>query len=159
MEKRGQLEEIGTTLEDIKWTLKCTNACVKTVNANVKNLDLRMASVEEEMPVFQNLTNQISELKEIVLMLAKETTEKITFATVYTMYQREYSPDSSLSNVERTLVAANVKEIYQDINSYTKWIKWKKEQEENREQLKWSKWVGNEVSHKKNDDDCYLLRE
>ena len=159
MEKRGQLEKNGTTLEDIKWTLKCTNACLKTVNANVKNLDLRMACVEEEMPGFQNLTNQISELKEILLMLAKETTEKMTFATVYTMYQREYSPDSSLSAVERTSVAAKVKEIYQDINSYTKWLKWKKRQEENGGELKWSKWYKNEVPAKKNDDDCYLLRE
>ena len=132
MEKRGQLE---------------------------KNLDLRMVSVEEEMSVFRNLTDEISKLKEIVLALAKETTEKITYATVYTMYQREYSPDSSLTDWERTMVVANVKEIYQDINSYTRWLKWKKKQEENRGQLKWSEWTENEVPAKKNNDDCYLLRE
>ena len=126
------------------------------------NLDLRMVSVEEEMSVFRNLTNEISKLKEIVLTLAKETTEKITYATVYTMYQREYSPDCSLSDAERKLVAANVKEIYQDINSYTRWLKWKKRQEENGGKLKWSEWYGNEVPAKKvkkNDDTCYLLRE
>ena len=58
------------------------------------------------------------------------------------MYQREYSPDSSLSDGERTMVAAKVEEIYQDIDSYTKWIKWKKKQEENGGGLKWSKWYG-----------------
>ena len=120
------------------------------------NLDLRMVSVEEEMSVFRN---EISKLKEIILTLAKETTEKITYATVYTMYQREYSPDSSLSAWERSVVVANVKEIYQDINSYTKWLKWKKRQEENGGELKWSKWYENEVPAKKNDDTCYLLRE
>ena len=52
----------------------------------------------EEMTVFRNLTNEISKLKEIILALAKETTEKKTFATVYTMYQREYRPDCSLSD-------------------------------------------------------------
>ena len=52
-----------------------------------------------------------------------------------------------------------MKEIYQDINSYTKWLKWKKEQEENGEKLKWSKWYENEAPAKKNNDDCYLLRE
>ena len=108
-----------------------------------------MASVEEEMSGFRNLTNQISELKEIVLMLAKETTEKMTFATVYTMYQREYRPDSSLSVWGRSVVDAKVKEIYQDINSYTKWLKWKKEQEENGEKLKWSKLYENKVPAKK----------
>ena len=161
MEKRGQLEKNvkSTPLEDIKWSLKCTDGCVKAVNANVKNLDLRMVSVEEEMSVFRNLTNEISKLKEIVLTLAKETTEKITYGTVYTMYQREYSPDCSLSDAERRMVAANVKEIYQDINSYTRWLKWKKRQEENGGELKWSKWYGNEVPAKKNDDTCYLLRE
>ena len=52
-----------------------------------------------------------------------------------------------------------MKEIYQDINSYTKWLKWKKEQEENGEKLKWSKWYENEAPAKKNKDDCYLLGE
>ena len=161
MEKTGKLEENvkSTTLENIKWSLKCTDGCVKAVNANVNNLDLRMVSVEEEISVFRSLTNEISKLKEIVLALTKETTEKITFATVYDMYQREYSADSSLSAWERSVVVANVKEIYQDIDSYMKWLKWKKRQEENGKKLKWSKWVENEVSNKKNDDTCYLLRE
>ena len=61
---------------------------------NVKSTSVE----EEEMTVFRNLTNEISKLKEIVLALAKETTEKITYATVYTMYQREYRPDCSLSD-------------------------------------------------------------
>ena len=121
--------------------------------------NVKSTSVEEEMTVFRNLTNEILKLKEIILALAKETTEKKTYATVYTMYQREYSPDCSLSDWERSVVVANVKEIYQDINSYTKWLKWKKEQEENGEKLKWSKWYENEAPAKKNNDDCYLLRE
>ena len=91
-----------------------------------KNVKSTSVEEEEEMSVFRNLTNEISKLKEIILALAKETTEKITYATVYTMYQREYSPDSSLSAWERSVVVANVKEIYQNINSYTKWLKWKK---------------------------------
>ena len=122
---------------------------------NVKSTSVE----EEEMTVFRNLTNEISKLKEIVLALAKETTEKITYATVYTMYQREYRPDCSLSDWGRSVVVANVKEIYQDINSYTRWLKWKKEQEENGEKLKWSKWYENEAPAKKNNDNCYLLRE
>ena len=119
-------------------------------------LEINVTPLEEKMSA---LTNEISKLKEIVLALAKETTEKKTFATVYTMYQREYRPDCSLSDWGRSVVVANVKEIYQDINSYTKWLKWKKEQEENGEKLKWSKWYENEAPAKKNNDDCYLLRE
>ena len=121
--------------------------------------NVKSTSVEEEMSVFRNLTNEISKLKEIILALAKETTEKITYATVYDMYQREYSPDCSLSAWGRSEVVANVRKIYQDINNYTKWLKWKKEQEENGEKLKWSKWYENEAPAKKNNDDCYLLRE
>ena len=124
-----------------------------------KNVKSTSVEEEEEMSVFRNLTNEISKLKEIILALAKETTEKITYATVYTMYQREYSPDSSLSAWERSVVVANVKKIYQNINSYTKWLKWKKRQEENGEKLKWSKWYQNEAPAKKNNSDCYLLRE
>ena len=85
--------------------------------------------------------------------------KKKTSATVYTMYQREYMPDCSLAYADKSKVDANVKKIYQDINSYTNWLKWKKEQEENGEKLKWSKWYKGEAPAKKNNDDCYLLRE
>ena len=149
----------STTIEDIKFSLRCTDAHVKAVAGTVKHLQIKMGCFEEEMSVFRNLTDEISKLKEIVLTLAKETTEKITYGTVYTMYQREYSPDCSLSDCERRTVVANVKKIYQDIDSYTKWLKWRKMQEENGGRLKWSERYGNEVYTKKNNDDCYLLRE
>ena len=42
------------------------------------------------------------------------------------MYEREYSPDSSLAPAEIRMIAANVEDIYQDIDSYTTWLKWKK---------------------------------
>ena len=119
-------------------------------------LEINVTPLEEKMSA---LTNEISKLKEIVLAVAKETTEKKTYATVYTMYQREYMPDCSLAYADKSKVDANVKKIYQDINSYTKWLKWKQRQEENEGQLKWSEWYKDEVPTKKNDDTCYLLRE
>ena len=122
-------------------------------------LQKNVTPLEEEMSVFRDLTDEISKLKEIVLALAKETTERKTYATVYTMYQKEHRPDCSLSAWERSVVVANVKEIYQNINSYTKWLKWKKRQEENGEKLKWSEWYEDEGPRRKNNDDCYLLRE
>ena len=119
-------------------------------------LEINVTPIEEKMSA---LTNEISKLKEIVLALAKETTEKKTYATVYTMYQREYRPDCSLAYEDKSKVDANVNKIYQNINSYIKWIKWKKEKEENGEKLKWSKWYEKEAPARKNNDDCYLLRE
>ena len=145
-------------VQDIKWSLSCTDACVKAVADTVKSLQLRMDYFEEGMSVVGNLTKEISKLKEFVLTLTKETTEKKTYGTVSTMYEREYSPDCGLSNEER-MIAAKVEEIYQDINSYTKWLKWKKMQEENGGRLKWSKLIENEVQDKKNNDTSYLLRE
>ena len=54
MEKRGQLEEIGTTLEDIKWTLKYTDGCVKAVNANVKKFRfLEWLLLKKKCPGFE----------------------------------------------------------------------------------------------------------
>ena len=122
-------------------------------------LQKNVTPLEEEMSVFRDLTDEISKLKEIVLALAKETTERKTYATVYTMYQKEHRPDCPLSYIGKTDVDANVKKIYRDINNYTKWLKWKQMKEENGEKLKWSEWYEDEGPRRKNNDDCYLLRE
>ena len=58
-------------IEDIKWSLKCTNAYVKTVAVYMKKLELRMDSFEEGMSVIQNLTEEMSKLKNFVINMEK----------------------------------------------------------------------------------------
>ena len=149
----------STGLQDITWSLSCTDACVKAVADTVKNLELRMGYFEEGMSVVRNLTKEISKLKEFVLTLTKETTEKNTYDTLTRMYERQHSRDCGLLPLERRMIASNVEEIYQDIDSYTKWLKWKKMEEENGGRLYWSKWIENKGRDRKNNDTCYLLRE
>ena len=137
-------------IHDIAWSLNRTNAHVKAVNTKVKNFEGRLEYVEEDMGMIQVLTEEILKLQKIVLTLTKETNEKKFYATAYRMYEREYSPDSDLGpEKRRRMIGAKMEEIYQDIDSYTKWLKWKKMQEENGERLKWSEWVENEVRDKK----------
>ena len=137
-------------IHDIAWSLSRTNAHVKAVNTKVKNFEGRLDSVEEDVGMIQVLTEEILKLQKIVLTLTKETNEKKTYDTVYHMYEREYSPDSDLApEKRRRMIEAKVEEIYQDIDSYTKWLKWKKMQEENGGRLKWSERVENEVPDEK----------
>ena len=149
----------NTDLKDIQRALNCTDARVKAVADTVKNLELRMGYFEEGMSVFRNLTKEISNLKEFFLTLAKETMEKNTYDTLTKMYKRQHTRDYGLLPLERGMVAVNVEEIYQDMDSYTKWLKWKKMQEENGGRLYWSKWIETKGPDKKNNDTCYLLRE
>ena len=65
----------NTDLQDITWSLSCTDARVQDVVGIVKSLQLRMESFEEGISVVRNLTEEISKLKEFVLMLTKETTD------------------------------------------------------------------------------------
>ena len=51
--------------------------------------NVKSTSVEEEMTVFRNLTNEISKLKEIILALAKETTEKKKLTKLSILCTRE----------------------------------------------------------------------
>ena len=145
-------------IHDIAWSLSRTNDHVKVVNTKVKNFEGRLVSVEEDVGMIEVLAEKILKLQKILLTLTKETNEKKFYDTAYRMYEREYSPDSDLGpEKRRRMIEAKMEEIYQDIDSYTKWLKWKKMQEENGERLKWSEWVENEVRNKK--DTSYLLRE